>query len=123
MNRQEFLQDTINYYWGKPERKCTNNTGKCLYAPASDNTLGCAIGRHLPLELSKHLDSGNDTDVANPEIFDQLPDWMKALGIQFLTEVQSLHDTGKFAERVKRHILETMEFLVDMNSITFPEEP
>lgn len=90
--RLNFLNDTVAYYTShdRSVKKDYYNQRVCMYAPANDNTAGCAIGRHLPLELAQSLDSKTSTHVI--EVFEYLPNWMQEMGKEFLSEIQKLHD-------------------------------
>ena len=95
--RLAFLNDTLAYYEADPANRRNAgsgfNVGACTYAPQHAGTEGCAIGRHLPLELAKRFDSTpHDTSVSNPIVFNQLPDVLKELGKVFLGDMQRLHD-------------------------------
>ncbi len=100
--RLAFLNDTLAYYEADPAIRRNaalgDNTGfgnyaECTYAPRHAGTEGCAIGRHLPLELAKQFDHNpHDTSVGNTVIFNQLPDVLKELGKVFLGDMQRLHD-------------------------------
>lgn len=57
--------------------------------------VGCAIGIMIPRKLGKHLDSMLDSAVCHQDVFDLLPPRVQALGLDFLTELQSLHDTAR----------------------------
>jgi hypothetical protein len=117
--REEFLQDNLNYFWGKPEHQCKEGKG-CFYSPKRESE-GCAIGRHLSLKLANKLDVEQETGVVNDNIFNHLPKWMQALGHDFLVEMQALHDTGIFVEKKKIVVNCKMKSFVDMSKITFPE--
>jgi len=127
--REEFLQDTINYYWGRPDRTCGIEEPHykgliCQYAPVHNNTEGCAIGRVLPLELCKELDENNDPVTAH-NVFKALPKWMQDLGNDFLGSIQLCHDLRVFEMKDKQR---TMSYFaanrerVDFTKITFPDE-
>jgi hypothetical protein len=94
--REEFLTDMLEYYSVDPiARRCKNSAGKCVYSPISPGSEGCAIGRHLPERLSAELDDKyrvSNNSVCNVEIFRQLPKWMQELGMNFLGDMQALHD-------------------------------
>jgi hypothetical protein len=117
--REEFLQDNLNYFWGKPERQCKDGKG-CFYSPKRESE-GCAIGRHLSLKLANKLDAAEDTEVANDDIFNYLPKWMQALGQDFLVGIQELHDSEVFVEKREIRVNSYMNSFVDMSKITFPE--
>ena len=93
--RRAFLDDTINYYNSKNRSMISKPDGfeRCLYLPAHDNTAGCAIGRHLPIELAKQLDLNElESSISNRKNFELIPTWMQEMGKDFLSFVQELHD-------------------------------
>ena len=83
----EFLNDTISHF-NSTNRGINKTVGNCSYVA------GCAIGRHLPKELCERFDSGDYkyTAILNLNIFNQLPDNLKELTIEFLDQIQGLHD-------------------------------
>jgi hypothetical protein len=98
MTRQEkqlaFLEDTASFY-NLGNRSYSPRIG-CMYAPSSERTPGCAIGRHLSPELQRKLDKmypDFSVGISAAEAFELLPDGLKDLGRQFLSGVQALHDT------------------------------
>jgi hypothetical protein len=120
--REDALQDTLNYFWGRPELKCENlakNT--CLYSPTGKSE-GCAVGRHLPIKLANKLDTFYDFNgVENDMVFNKLPKWMQSLGQDFWRSLQTLHDNDVFVKKDKNFVRERMKKYLDMNKITFPE--
>ena len=116
--REEILQDAINYYWGKPERKCVDDTkGNCQYMPSMTSE-GCAIGRLLPEDIVDKLPP--DAGVYDERVWTHLPEWLKAMGQEFLKDLQILHDLSKFALKYERDVTDRMETHVDFSKITFP---
>lgn len=100
-SKENFLVDMLEYYSYDPDARRNINENGCQYAPLDSNTEGCAIGRHLPLELARKFDhwhvsqkfqSAGIMDV--PE--EELPENLKFLGIHFLEQVQQLHDGNEF---------------------------
>lgn len=89
MTRLEFLQSTINHYNSK--NRAVNENGSCCYTPTATSD-GCAIGRWLD---KKTLDSICNTVIVR-DIEEKLPVWMFNLGLDFLTEIQTLHDMDDF---------------------------
>ncbi len=83
------LNDTVAIY-NKNNRSIID--GKCLYF--MEGTIGCAVGRLIAdKELCKQLDgldNGETTGVG--VVFDKLPSDVKQLGVDFLKELQNLHD-------------------------------
>jgi hypothetical protein len=120
--REEVLQDTLNYFWGKPERKCEDeSSGSCVYSPNGESE-GCAVGRYLSLKLANELDGTPFTvGVSNAQVFKKLPKWMQALGQPFWVEMQILHDNSYFALKDKWFVTNHLGKYVDMSKITFPE--
>ena len=102
MNLEEILIDTLEYYTGHPERKCSSST-KCAYNPATIGkekvTEGCAIGRLIDAELATILDEENtsisseitleEIEAYSEEVFNKIKD-----NIEFFADLQDLHDTG-----------------------------
>lgn len=115
--REALLQDAIDYYWGKPERKCVDESGNCKYTP-SPTSEGCAIGRLLPKDIAETLPY--DAGVYDSRVWDSLPEWLKAMGQEFLKDLQILHDISKFALKYERDIVDRMESHVDFSKIVFP---
>lgn len=90
----KFLNDTVAHY-RLSNRSVSSGGTRCLYLAKDDNTEGCAIGRHLPKELALRMDDrqfGNPGVWNNEALFNELPVWMKEMGMKFLSEVQNLHD-------------------------------
>lgn len=119
--REALLQDSIDYYWGKPERRCLKqgSLNACQYS-ASETSLGCAIGRLIPKNIAKKLDVHNQS-VDERATQNLLPDWLKAFGIPFLSDLQILHDQQYFSKRDKTATIDCMSNHVDMSKIKFPE--
>lgn len=116
--REELLQDAINYYWGRPERRCVNEYGDCQYI-ASATSEGCAIGRLLTPELAESLNP--NSGIFDNNVWCRLPSWLEAMGQDFLHYMQRLHDGQYFVNRSEYQVNSYMETFVDMNIITFPE--
>lgn len=104
MTKQQFLQDTVDYYSLNPlERRNAITTEdkygtirvECKYTPIKQTSEGCAIGRHVKLKTAKKMDELN-LPINNPRIFKLLPIKLRALGDGFLTRVQMLHDTDHY---------------------------
>lgn len=101
MTAQELLYDTVHHY--NSGNRCKSLNGTYCYSPISAQmqgfSEGCAIGRYLDPELAYKIDkevSEKDSSIRN--IFGKypLPDWMTALGVDFLMEIQDLHDYGNY---------------------------
>lgn len=90
--RLAFLEDTVNHY--NSNNRCELR-GSCKYSPYTlgiENTSqGCAIGRYLSKRLAKKFDKLSVV-VSNPDVYEELPNKLKILGIHFLEDVQYLHD-------------------------------
>lgn len=83
-----FLNETISHF-NSNNRGYNHERGQCSYVA------GCAIGRKLTPELCEKLDNDpGDKAVSNTPIFNQLPDELKELGRDFLSDIQELHDLG-----------------------------
>lgn len=85
--RLAFLQDTVQYYSEDLTRRAaSSNSGRCSYL--TDDGRKCAIGRHI---VENTYSPGFEISPLS-EIFKVLPNNVKALGYDFLSQVQSLHD-------------------------------
>lgn len=95
--RLAFLDDTAKYYNINNRGVVPNSLhagGRCQYA-STEKSPGCAIGRHVFTNVAKELDQlGNIIDVYSKNRFDLLPLWMREMGVNFLSEMQQLHDNG-----------------------------
>lgn len=97
--RLAFLKDTVDFYSADPEgRRSMDKEGEtCRYRSnlKKDAPRRCAIGRWIPDEnYVRTMDSGDDTSF--PDVVEQfpnmLPENIRALGDDFLWNVQRLHD-------------------------------
>lgn len=100
MTRLELLEDTVNWFSANPNRRCINPDRRCCYSPQSlpnnSKTTGCAIGRHLSPELALYLDENYTNNSSVSEVFHNLPEDLQILGVDFLLNVQDLHDTDAY---------------------------
>lgn len=121
--REELLQNTIDYYWGLPERQCIDSSGTCMYS-AIGTSDGCAIGRHIDPILSAKLDELNHTDttIGNPHVFDSLPIWLQKFGKDFLVELQHLHDLDFLSNCNDEAVYTCMKPWVNFDLIKFPKK-
>ena len=88
--QKAFLVDTIQYYIVDPKTRRSKNpkTGKCQYS-GTDESEGCAIGRHLSKDLCKILDNQS---LSFEYEFEYFPNSLQCLGLRFLLDVQLFHD-------------------------------
>lgn len=86
----ELLNFTIKHF-------NSNNRGvqkeNCSY------TAGCAIGIHLPIELRKEFDGEPNSDIMslrkdNFSLWNKIPENLKDCGVEFLDNIQFLHDNA-----------------------------
>lgn len=85
--QMQFLNDTKKHF-NKNNLGVAEN-GWCKYSE------GCAIGRHLDKNLAIDLDSHGDIlniKLNHLEYYDLIPKSLKELGIEFLKDIQELHD-------------------------------
>lgn len=86
------LDDTVKYYSEDTRRRCIGH-GQCFYSPEkAGNKLstGCAVGRLLDIYTQLKLDLCKPSAV--PDIFELLPENVKKYGVDFLDDLQRLHD-------------------------------
>lgn len=87
------LEETVAYYTEDVMLRCVLPNG-CRYSGDSverPNSNGCAIGRLLTPELRLRLDRIHPNRPVSV-VWDHLPDDVKAFGLDYLRELQSLHD-------------------------------
>ena len=118
--REALLQDALDYYWGKPERRCLMKGSEifCSYIP-SETSEGCAIGRLVELDVAEKLQKTNHS--INGSLFVLLPEWLQAMGMDFLYALQKCHDKGFFKDKDKDRIKSLLGGYLDLSKIKFPE--
>lgn len=92
--QRDFLSETVNHFNNKNRSVIYGKHGdkKCLYVPIEGKSDGCAIGRHIAdKKLCEKLDI--EGEIGDSNAFCMLPDNLQELGEDFLSEVQTLHDT------------------------------
>ena len=91
--RRAFVEETAAHYNSKNRSMNTKN-GACMYSPAHAGTEGCAIGRKVAdKNLCRTFDEQYcNSAVSATSVFTQLPPELQELGVDFLDEVQLLHD-------------------------------
>ena len=101
MTPQELLEDTITYYSVNPnKRRCQVNGSGCRYSPKTikkPTSEGCAIGRHLDGDVKRKFDVSSYGSISmiarfNKDVFALAPQWMQDIDIDFLMDIQGLHD-------------------------------
>ena len=86
--RQELLDNTVRHFNSMNRSIKDGTLNDCMYR--SEDGYGCAIGREISDDLAKKLNNVSFGSVDN--IFDKLPLRLKNLGVNFLREIQFLHD-------------------------------
>lgn len=118
--REALLQDAIDYYWGKPEHQCLieGSPTVCSYIP-SKTSEGCAIGRLVELDVAEKLQETNES--INDSLFALLPEWLQAMGFDFICALQKCHDNNIFKDKEKMVLEHRLGKYVDLSQIKFPE--
>ena len=103
---QQMLQDVIDQFSPNPEElRSASSYGKCTYHPSINKpkSIGCAIGMYIGWESAKALDRRADTfirkaDTSIRKVINArgIPKWMKKIDIDFLSDLQYLHDNGSY---------------------------
>ena len=105
MTPLELLNDTIAYYSVNPaERRCISIYGACSYSPSINHiptSEGCAIGRHLDGDVKIKFDESSYGSISmiakyNKDAFALAPQWMQDMDIDFLMDIQVLHDKSDY---------------------------
>jgi hypothetical protein len=93
--RQKAFLDYVAEFYNLNNRAETP-AGGCVYH-ALENSPGCAIGQFLPIDLQrKCFGSIGDIYYYRPEEFNRFPNWMQEMSVDFLSEVQRLHDYSSY---------------------------
>lgn len=88
----EFLNDTTSHF--NSDNRAVGAYNFCIYGHSANG--GCAIGRHCSAELANRFDLiGLNHPMGVRSLFDKLPEHLQELEVDFLEDVQTLHD---FAE-------------------------
>ena len=87
--RKMFLDDTVSHY-----NSTNRGVGTGITIASCSYKNGCAVGRHLDMELCVAMDNTGDGYIKHTDVFKQLPEWMKSLDKEFLSRVQKLHDNS-----------------------------
>ena len=101
MTEKVFLLNTIKYYSENPKHKRNKINGISKYESLKETSDGCPIGRFLSIELKRKMDNLPYPDISdikskNNDIFNQLPEWIQKMDINFLQEVSELHDVDDY---------------------------
>ena len=93
LTKKDFLDNMIAYYSEDPaHRRATNGEGACSYHRDDGNR--CAVGRWIPDEM--YTSGMEGVSVGDHFVFSRLPEKLKNLGEDFLTDIQGLHDGDRF---------------------------
>ncbi len=93
--RLEVLQDTVKYYTTNVKRRCVDKNNECSYSAKTLNksSQGCAVGRLIPPKLRLEWDKKYpNKSISGIQCKETLPENLLELGINFLNDLQSLHD-------------------------------
>lgn len=95
--RLAVLKDTVEYYSADPVGRRCNIGSRCRYSPKSimkPSSEGCGIGRLVPPSKAEYYDMKYPSlGVLAIYEADDLPKYVRDLGIGFLIELQGLHDS------------------------------
>ena len=118
--KEEVVQEAIDYYWNKPERRCLDENMHCVYYPSGQSD-GCAIGRYIDTELAENLDES--LTVCSPLVLAMLPKWLTEMdndGTGFLLSLQKCHDLDYFRDSQLGNFKSRLEEHVNIESLKFP---
>ena len=95
--RRHAFIDYIGKFYNSGNRARRLHT--CTYSK-TETSPGCAIGQFLPCELAETLDSLGGTSICaismDANLYTQLPNWMREMGVDFLSSCQTLHDGSTY---------------------------
>lgn len=94
--RQELLDNTIKRYAQTPKKRATNYHGGCDYLTKDGRR--CAIGAELTELQAKKLEQkgGEIGEYGITSLFEYIPKRLKIMGLNFLLDIQGLHDTHEY---------------------------
>lgn len=100
MTKEEFLEDTIQYF-SDPNKRCVSDFGNCFYSPQDSDQTGCAIGRFMTPENAQLADNLGGADGLNYKTMysiyrSLIPEFMLEWNLDFLDNVQRLHDNSEY---------------------------
>jgi hypothetical protein len=100
MTKEEFLEDTIQYF-SNPKKRCISDYGNCFYSPQNSDQTGCAIGRFMTPENAKLADRLGEVDgLVYKTMYathcSLIPEFMLKWEVDFLNNVQRLHDDSEY---------------------------
>lgn len=91
-NRKEFIDDIVMYYSADVSRRAVvdlkDGDSTCKYRTADGRK--CAVGRHVPDDVYDILMEGHSINTDGMKKY--LPETILSLGVDFLQDVQQLHD-------------------------------
>lgn len=92
--RLEFITTELQPYIDNPSLRAINSKGLCVYL---DKTTGnkCLVGKQIPKEKYKE-EFEDESLYGSDKVWESLPEEIKELGREFLSELQHLHDSSKF---------------------------
>ena len=90
----DFLEDTVKYYSEDISRRAVNNYS-CRYR--TNDGRKCAIGRFIPDDL--YNEKIEEHSIGEIFKYEFIPDELKELGVNFLYDIQHLHDNDSNWER------------------------
>lgn len=92
--RKEFLDDTWQYYAEDISRRAVEgiigNVAKSSCKYKTSDGRKCSIGRHIPDDVYDPIIEGNS--IIGGMVTKRIPSNILELGIEFLQEIQQLHD-------------------------------
>lgn len=89
----QMLKDVLDQFGPDPKTyRCIAKNGNCLYNPPKGSlSAGCAIGMYIiNTSTAKKMDKQGSIPYVSRNL---LPKWMQKVDINFLTDIQDLHDT------------------------------
>lgn len=104
INKEHWLINDLNYFNVNTRSEDFDELGisvGCKYIPAHKNTLGCTVGKRMTKEQQEEWEKvGNSVkdifEIRNDDDAPPIPIWVNDNSINFLQDMQSLHDLEKF---------------------------
>jgi hypothetical protein len=95
--RRHAFVDYIGKFYNSGNR--AKRLYNCTYSK-TETSPGCAIGQFLPCELVEQLDGLGGSNIyavsRYSNLYEQLPNWMREMGLDFLASCQMFHDSSTY---------------------------
>ena len=100
---KNMLNDVVEHFSSNPTELRSKSSRGCFYNSQVNKpkSIGCAIGMYISNENAIYLDDHcgsidaafDDGYIDNLTLYSKLPKWMQKMDVNFLSDIQNLHDS------------------------------